>query len=233
MTPSPVVEAHRGAPDPSAGIAENTLDAYARARQLGADGVELDVRLTADGAVAIHHDPDIPGAGPVAELTVRQLPAHVPLLGAALDVLDGLVVNVEVKNLPTEPAFDPDDRLARAVADLLAGRDAERTLVSSFWAGALEAVREADAAIPTGLLVPTWLGADAAVEAAAGRGCAALHPHVSVVTPLLVARAHGAGLAVAAWTVDDPEVASDLVAAGVDVLITDDVPAIRAALARS
>ena len=61
------VWAHRGCTEASesapAGCTENTLDAFAEARRRGADGVELDVRLTADGALAIHHDAEIPGVG--------------------------------------------------------------------------------------------------------------------------------------------------------------------------
>ena len=56
------VQAHRGSPDPAGGIGENTLEAFLRALRLGADGVELDVRRTADGALAVHHDADIVGA---------------------------------------------------------------------------------------------------------------------------------------------------------------------------
>ena len=64
MTGPIAVQAHRGSPDPATGVRENTLDAFARARSLGADGVELDVRLTADGGLAVHHDPVIDGVGP-------------------------------------------------------------------------------------------------------------------------------------------------------------------------
>ena len=52
------VQAHRGSPDRSAGILENTVEAFLRARRLGADSVELDVRATADGSLAVHHDPE-------------------------------------------------------------------------------------------------------------------------------------------------------------------------------
>ena len=71
------VFAHRGCTE---GFTENTLDAFAEARRVGADGVELDVRLTADGALAVHHDAEIPGHGAIADLGVADLPAHVPLL---------------------------------------------------------------------------------------------------------------------------------------------------------
>ena len=75
------VFAHRGCTD---GFVENTLEAFAEAKRLGADGVELDVRLTADGALAVHHDPEIDGLGPISELTVPELPPSVPLLADAL-----------------------------------------------------------------------------------------------------------------------------------------------------
>jgi len=87
---SAAIQAHRGSPDPIRGIAENNLEAFARARQLGADGFELDVRLTADGALAVHHDAGIPGVGEVAELEVHDLPDQVPLLPTVLAVCTGL-----------------------------------------------------------------------------------------------------------------------------------------------
>ena len=132
------VQAHRGSPDRSAGILENTVEAFLRARRLGADSVELDVRATADGSLAVHHDPEIPGAGPVHLLTTAELPPHVPLLADALGACAGMDVNVEIKNLPTEAAFDPDELVARAVVDLVveSGRR-ESVSVSSFWTGAL------------------------------------------------------------------------------------------------
>src|SRR5674476_863752 len=70
------IQAHRGSPDPSGGISENTLEAFARARRLGADGVELDVRLTADGALAVYHDPNIPGVGRVVGAPPGQPPSR-------------------------------------------------------------------------------------------------------------------------------------------------------------
>ena len=55
------VFAHRGCTE--GGLRENTVEAFAEARRLGADGVELDVRLTKDGALAVHHDAEVPGVG--------------------------------------------------------------------------------------------------------------------------------------------------------------------------
>jgi glycerophosphoryl diester phosphodiesterase len=107
------VFAHRGCTE---GFTENTIEAFAEARRLGADGVELDVRLTADGALAIHHDAEIPGIGTIDQLAVADLPAHVPLLADALAACEGMLVNVEIKNAPQDPGWDPDEAVAALTA---------------------------------------------------------------------------------------------------------------------
>jgi len=222
------VQAHRGSPDPDGGVRENTLAAFERARTLGADGVELDVRLTADGALAVHHDPVIAGVGPVHELAAADLPAHVPLLAEALDACSGMVVNIEVKNLPAEPAFDPSDRCARDVVDVVVASDlVGSVIVSSFWGGALAAVRDAAAGVPTGLLVLSGFDPATAVAGAVGLGCVAVHLPIGLVTPITVAAAHDAGLAVAAWTVADREALEVVLGAWVDTVVTDDVAMTR------
>jgi glycerophosphoryl diester phosphodiesterase len=218
------VQAHRGSPDPGSGILENTIEAFLRAARLGADGVELDVRLTRDGALAVHHDPVIPDVGPVADLDVCQLPTHVPLLDAALDACTGLTVNIEIKNLPTEQGFDPGERLALAVGAVVADRGTpENLLVSSFWPPSLDAAVSSNPEIRTGLLAPPWLGAEEALELAIEHGLAALHPEVSLLSPELVVAAHQAGLAVAAWTVNQLTALRSALDWGVDTVITDDV----------
>src|SRR6202044_3667286 len=102
-------------------------------KRLGADGVELDVRLTSDGALAVLHDASIAGLGLVADLTVAELPAHVPLLADALAVCDGLVVNVEIKNDPREPGHDAGETVAALTAEAIAEAGwTDRVIVSSF-----------------------------------------------------------------------------------------------------
>ncbi len=174
--------AHRGSPDRPGGIVENTLEAFARARQLGADGVELDVRMTSDGGLAVHHDPVVDGAGPVAELKVADLPPWVPLLPAALEACAGLTVNIEIKNLPGEPGYDPGDQVARDVVELVvaAGRVPD-VVVSSFWPDTLGVVRSAHPDLATGLLLTSWFDPGAGLALALDQGCTALHPHVDLV----------------------------------------------------
>jgi glycerophosphoryl diester phosphodiesterase len=228
---STAVQAHRGSPDPTHGVRENTLEAFARARRLGADGVELDVRSTVDGALAVHHDPVVAGRGPVCELSVADLPGDVPLLPTVLEACDGLVINIEIKNLPGEPGFDPGDRVAREVAELVAALGRTRSVVvSSFWPDTLEAVRSVDPDLATGLLVARWASPDTVVAAALSRGCTALHPHHDLVDAALVGEAHAAGLAVAAWTVNGEAAVRAAAAAGADTVITDDVSGTRSTL---
>jgi glycerophosphoryl diester phosphodiesterase len=222
------VQAHRGSPDPASGVRENTLEAFARARALGADGVELDVRLTADGGLAVHHDPVIAGVGVIHELTTAELPAHVPLLAQALDVCDGLVVNIEIKNLPTEPAFDPTERCTGGVVDLVAAiGSGDSVIISSFWSGALGAVRSAGSPLRTGLLVLPSFDVPTAIAAAVDLGCSAVHLPVGLVTAASVEAAHAAGLSVAVWTVVDERDLAVALAAGADTVVTDDVAMAR------
>ena len=76
-----LVLAHRGGEGP---WRENTLAAFAGALAGGADGVELDVRRTADGRLVIHHDAEIEGVGAIHGLRAEELPDWVPGLDEAL-----------------------------------------------------------------------------------------------------------------------------------------------------
>src|ERR1700735_4784421 len=150
------VFAHRGCTE---GFTENTIDAFAEARRLGADGVELDVRLTKDGALAIHHDAELPGVGVIPELGAAELPGYVPLLADVLAVCDGMTVNVEIKNAPADPGWDAGEVVAALTAEAidLAGWT-DRVIVSSFQAATLRAVQAADERLALGAL---WgFGAD-------------------------------------------------------------------------
>lgn len=230
----PAVYAHRGSPDPAGGIRENTVEAFLRARRLGADGVELDVRRTADGDLVVHHDPEVPGLGPVHELHSDRLAGSVARLSAALAACEGLRVNIELKNLPGEAGFDPGERMAREVAELVvaSGRQ-DSVVISSFWPASLDAVHRVDPELATGLLVAGWFDADACVPMALEHGCRALHPHLSLLDSRLVGAAVEAGLAVATWTVNDHTAIRHVAGLGVDTVITDDVATARAALGRS
>jgi glycerophosphoryl diester phosphodiesterase len=102
-------------------------------------------------------------------------------------------------------------------------------VVSSFWPDTLGVVRAAHPDLATGLLLTSWFDPVVGLAIALERGCTALHPHVDLVGPELVGEAHGAGLSVATWTVNDPSQLEAAASAGVDTVITDHVAqAVRA-----
>src|SRR4029078_7765283 len=92
--------AHRGA---SADYPENTVEAFRAAGPLGANWVELDVRRTADGAPAVHHDAQLRAGRAIVGAAAADLPESVPSLAQALDACRPLGVNVEIKNSPHDP----------------------------------------------------------------------------------------------------------------------------------
>lgn len=214
------VIAHRGA---SAAKRENTLEAFTHARVLGADWVELDVRRTADGAMAVHHDAHLPDGRALVATAAADLPPHVPSLAAALDTCAGMGVNVEIKNWPDDVDFDADAALAAQVVEVLDTRGRrDRVLVSCFHLGTLDRVRALDASLPTAWLVePVSWDARRGIDALVRHGHGALHPHWSMVDGPLVVACHGAGVAVHVWTVDDPDEMRRLAGLGVDGICTN------------
>ena len=234
----PLVLAHRGA---RRRAPENTLAAFAAARDLRADGVELDVRRTRDGALVLCHDPG-PAGGPVLATIdlaeVRSGFPTIPTLAEALDECAGMLVNVEIKNLPWEPDFDADEGVAAAVVNHLAVRGgADRVLVSSFHLPTVDCVRARAPEVPTAFLFLAGMDLVEVVDLAADRGHAAVHPDVrGLAGPEVggfVDHAHERGLDVNVWTVNDPADMVRLAELGVDGLVTDVPDVARVALGQS
>lgn len=219
MVSGMLVLAHRGA---NRVEPENTVPAMRQAMDLGADGVELDVHRTADGALVVRHDADTP-AGMIGELTLGALHESfpdVPVLGAVLDVCEGWLVNVEMK--------DPDPRATEGLVALLAARSAgasDDVLVSSFHAATIDRVHTLAPHLPTGFL-SFGLAPDQVLELAVDHGHNAVHPDVwtlmTVDVGAFVTRAHDAGVQVNVWTVNEVDQITTLRDAGVDAVITDD-----------
>jgi glycerophosphoryl diester phosphodiesterase len=174
----------------------------------GADGVELDVRWGPARQLLVHHDP-LPDP----------VPPTVPTLSEVLAAVSGRI-NVEIKNLPTEPGWDAEEVIAVAVAEAVRSQR-DRVIVSAFTLGSIDAMRVAAPEVPTGWLTLAAFDQLAALATAAEHGHSALHPHHSAVTPELVEAAHAAGLQLNTWTVDDPDRMRELAAMGVDGIITN------------
>lgn len=233
----PLVIAHRGA---SADHPENTVAAYRGALEQGADWVELDVRLSADGALVVHHDPLYADGRSVATSPSDARPAGVPLLAEALDACAGMGVNVEIKNTrgdlgPEPPEWSVD--VADAVVEELLSRGGapgheKGFLVSCFDWETIERVRELAPDVPSAFLVFD-LAADAeAPERTAEAGHVAIHPWDPFVDAAFLERCHRLGLAVNTWTVDDESRMADLARMGVDGIVTNVPARARAVLDR-
>jgi glycerophosphoryl diester phosphodiesterase len=220
------VWAHRGARRQAP---ENTVAACRRARTLGADGVELDVRRSADDVLVVHHDASARRVGLLAGAPFVALRARrptIPTLDEALDACAGMLVNVEVKNLPGDADFDPDDRVVALLAETLARRGhADDVLVSSFNLATVDRFRSVPDAAPTGWLTLRGFDPLDALTLAADRGHAALHPNVwglgGPVAGAVTAQAHDLGLALNVWTVNRAATLRRLAGVGVDAVVTD------------
>ena len=128
---APVIVGHRGVRRP--GVAENTPSAFQAAAAEGANWVELDARRSADGVAVVYHDGCTPDGVPVVQRTARELAASgVHALAQVLAALpEGLGANIEVKNLPGEPDYDPDDGFVAVLAEAIRPLPQRPLLLSS------------------------------------------------------------------------------------------------------
>ena len=216
----PLVIAHRGA---STVEVENSVAAFRAAGQLGADGVELDVHATSDGALIVHHDAAIGDVHIPTSLSAAVRAQRLangespPLLEEALAAIDPrLRVYVEVKTLP--PAAD-----TRLFAVLDAGPNPAGYAVHGFDHRILARLGRARPTLPRGVLSISYpLRPLVPLQDV---GAVAFWQDRSLVDAELVATLHVAAAQLIVWTVDDPEEMTQLARIGVDGLCTN-VPAI-------
>ena len=233
----PLVVAHRGA---SADKTENTVEAYREAVAQQADWIELDVHLLADGALGVYHDNALPTGELMADLRAEDLPAHFPLLGAALDASEGCVVNIEIKAEGPAAERDAVDGVIGRIVELLAAREASREpalryVISSFHLDLLAEMRSAlDSAdlarVPTAALGWGFSDMQVFIDKAVAARCAFLHPWHPETTADVVTAAHDAGLGVNVWTANHPDLIRQLADMGVDGIITDEPANCRSVL---
>lgn len=226
------VYAHRGA---SAEAPENTLAAFRRAVDAGADGIELDVHLASDGVPVVIHDETLErttdGTGAVAAQRAARLQTldagswfsphfagePLPTLEETLRLLAGrLRINLEVK----------ESRSGLAVLDLLRAFPAADVVISSFDHALLTALRRTAPDLPLAVLLEAGNWRHALARAATLRACA-FHAHVDLVSRPLLAACRRLQLPVFAWTVDDAGQARALARIGVAGLFTNDPARLR------
>lgn len=223
--PTPTVIAHRGA---SGREFENSRAAFARAVELGADGVELDVHSTSDGIILVHHDAELQGLGPIGHLTYMEIQEFrlpngetVPTLPEALDILGNLDVYVEVKTLNT--SFD-----ATLLSVLDQGPAPSRYAVHSFDHRIIARLGAARPGLSRGILLSSYPLEPIALMRSAGADT--IWQDHSLIDASIVNVVHGANGRLIAWTVNQPRDAARLARLGVDGLCGNYPDRLRATL---
>jgi glycerophosphoryl diester phosphodiesterase len=224
---------HRGA---SGHAPENTLAAFELAFELGADGVELDVQMTADGELVVIHDPTLDRtvlglSGPVGSRTLAQVKSgdagawfgerfagqQVPTLAEVFERCGPEVrYHVELKDPESYPGVE---RELLGLLEERGLRDSGQVFVQSFSPASLRRVRELDCSIALIQLYPCrWQDSllDGVSEYASGIGPAKEHTDEG-----LVAAARERGLGVYPFTVNEPDDLERGVRLGVSGIFTD------------
>jgi glycerophosphoryl diester phosphodiesterase len=236
----PLVVAHRGA---SSSHPENTLEAFDAAIAAGAEIVELDVRLSADGVAVVMHDPEVSrstdGHGFVHELLLANIKgmnaakggpgrAEVPTLREVLDLVSGRAgVDLEIKNIPGEPAFDsPVESVVEAtLRELDSSSFVGEVVISSFNWISIERSREMAPHVPTGFLTIAAIEPHAALVYARGAGHEWVLPQVEAILRAgepFVSEAHEDGVRVGTWVADEDALLRTLFSWEVDAVASND-----------
>jgi glycerophosphoryl diester phosphodiesterase len=240
----PRVFAHRG------GCAlgpENTIAAFDRGLAAGADGLEFDVRQSADGVIVVCHDETLDrttnASGPVSARTAAELSrvdagyhftdetgrhpfrgqgVSVPTLREVLDRYPNIPLIVEMKPDTTEMGL-------ALVAEVVAAGAEDRVCAAGYGSRSLAAVREALPALASGAsrsevrlaLYRSWAGWPPVHTAYGGYQVPEYAGTLRVVSPRFIRHAHRAGLDVQVWTVDEAADMQRLLAWGADALISN------------
>lgn len=233
--PQPVLFAHRGA---SAHAPENTIAAFELALAQQADGIELDVKLTSDGHVVVHHDSTLnrttDGKGKLKDMSLAELKKldagssfdaqfrgeRIPTLAEVFEAVGRRTfINVELTNYNT-----PRDELVETVCMLVKKHQMQKhVMFSSFLAGNLSRARSYLPDVPRGLLAfPGILGAWARSFGFAFEKYQALHPALKDMSQQEVLRVHRLRRRIHVWTVNAEADMRRMFGWGVDAIFTDD-----------
>ncbi|MDA1309507.1 MAG: glycerophosphodiester phosphodiesterase family protein [Proteobacteria bacterium] len=239
---------HRGA---KAVAPENTLASFRQAAEDGADCIEFDVRLCADGGPVIFHDDTLErtsdGTGPVADLdlaALKQLDAGgwfaaafsgetIPSLAETIALCRDLELGMNIEIKPNPGEAQATAMAALATVESLLGRRGYETVgsvvFSSFEPAALEVLQQEGPLWPRGLLLDerrsNWLAGAQRLQ------CVSFHPAAELLDRReTVEEIKAAGFLIYPYTVNDLDRAGELLAWGVDAVITDDPRLISAAL---
>lgn len=229
MNQAPRLVAHRGLHDEPAGARENTLAAVRDAIEAGLAWIEIDVRVTADGAVVLLHDATLQrlwgDRRAVAEVPLEQVrelgggEMRIPLLSEALELVAASEATLLIDIDEPEVALPA----ARMV-------EANGTRARTAWCGHPESVRRIREVVPDALVWTPWYSTEPPTATQLD-GVSLINAQHLLVGPAFVESVHAQGVEVAVWTVDDGDQAAHLAAIGVDSITTNQPGTVRAALA--
>lgn len=226
-----LIYAHRGA---SGETPENTMAAFRLAVEQGAEGIELDVQMSADGELVVIHDETLDrtttGHGPVHRHSAKELkrltaangmPAYpqeaIPFLAEVLELLQPtkLELNIELKN-SIIPYTGMEERIIRLVREYAME---QRVVFSSFNHYSVSCLTRLAPDIECGILYDAMLFEP--WKYAQTVGARALHPQFYSVDAHIIAGAHQSGMAVRPYTVNDEALTRRLIELGTDAIITN------------
>lgn len=233
------VISHRGA---NRFAPQNTLAAFIKAAQLGADGVETDVRVTRDGHMVLCHNETVNGTsdgkGKVRDQYLGELFNYdfgswfggkfentvIPTIDDFLGVMKENPV--DILDIEIKPNKNENDFVERIIKKVREYGMIEKLIVSSFDEGILKKVKEIDSSVKTGYLYPSTVNWAVTkvfdpVKKAKEQGFDFLLPHSSYASKKLIDKAHEQGVKVACWTVNKLETLDKLYSWGADGVITD------------
>jgi len=234
-----LVIAHRG---DRAHAPENTIEALTRAVELGADAVEVDVRVTRDGVAVLMHDATVnrttSGRGLVRENTLAELrtldasrgatgwtgaKTAVPTLEEVLDKFRGLPIVLDVKELAASPTVEQLVHKFGLQGSVVVGSDESDVMERLYRSGLAACASPADA---VRLLALAFVGVKPETPSYAVLSVTPNLRGMPIPVLRMTASARRAGIATHVWTVNDPAEAVKYWEGGVSSIITDDPAAI-------
>ena len=224
--------AHRGF---SGNYPENTLLAFQKGMEAGADGFELDIHLTKDGEMVVIHDETIDrttnGTGFIKDYTYEELQPfdasagfagkyginRIPTLRQYFELIqgNGKITNIELKN--SIIWYDGMEEKAIALVKEFGMED--QVIFSSFNHCSMEKCKRLAPEIPCGLLVDSWLIRPG--EYTKSRGMEYYHPHYLSLDPATVEEIHSHGIGIHTWTVNEEKDIRRMLDLGVHAIITN------------
>ena len=226
-----MIIAHRGA---SAYSPENTVAAINKAFELGADGIEIDVQMSRDGELFLHHDWTLEKLGNEKSLVIsktlsqlKKLDAgkwfssefegeKIPTLSEALSVVpEGKIVNIEIKKTAAD-SRDIESKVVRCIRDM---KIADNIIISSFNHQTISKIQKSDPDIKTALIISSLLSDP--MKYFRNFTCYSIHPLFYFADPELTKALHANNIKIYPWVVNDTVYASLLMESGCDGIITN------------